>query len=134
LSARTKALIDTGSPRTIFPRGIGDLLALNFPTYPSDAPTRLSLLSREWGAITWDVELALSPVAGESWPAEVDFVMDEGLPWAILGFEGFLNRWAVTFVGAYGYFLVEPADKFDERVPDEVFDDLEERFPGSTGR
>jgi hypothetical protein len=37
LSIATKALIDTGAPRSVFPRGVGDLLGVEFPTYPGDA-------------------------------------------------------------------------------------------------
>lgn len=124
LSSRTKALIDTGSPRTIFPRGIGDLLGFEFPTFGADAPTKIKLLGHEWPAITEVVQLVLRPFQDDAWDAEVDFVLEEGLPFGVLGYEGFLNRWAVSFVGAFGYFVVEPADDFDARVPNELFDRL----------
>lgn len=71
----------------------------------------------------------LSPFADQSWEAEVDVVVDEGLPFALLGYEGFLNRWAVSFNGYLGYFVVEPAEDFDARQPHEMFSELRDRFP-----
>jgi hypothetical protein len=134
LSARTKALIDTGAPRCVFPRGIGDLLGLEFPTFPSDAPTRTKLMGQSWPAITETVHLLLRPFDDMGWEAEVDFVLEEGLPFALLGYEGFLNRWAVSFNGGYGYVVVEPADALDARLPDELFTELEQGWPGQPNR
>lgn len=59
----------------------------------------------------------------------MEFVLDEGLPFALLGYEGFLNRWAVSFNGYAGYVIVEPADEFDERQPSGVLAELRDRFP-----
>lgn len=129
LVTTTKALIDTGAPRSVFPRGIGDLLGLEFPTLRSDATTKVRLMGHEWPAITTTVNLLLSPFADQSWEAEVDVVVDEGLPFALLGYEGFLNRWAVSFNGYLGYFVVEPAEDFDARQPHEMFSELRDRFP-----
>lgn len=55
--------------------------------------------------------------------------MDEGLPFGLLGYEGFLNRWAVSFNGYRGYFVVEPIEDFDSRQPQEVFDTLAATWP-----
>lgn len=129
LVTTTKALIDTGAPRSVFPRGIGDLLGLEFPTLPSAAPTKVRLMGHEWPAITATVNLLLPPFSDLGWEAEVDVVVEEGLPFALLGYEGFLNRWAVSFNGYLGYFIVEPAEHFDTRQPDEIFAELRERFP-----
>jgi hypothetical protein len=75
----------------------------------------------DWPAITATATLRLQPFADVTWEADIDFVMDEGLPFALLGYEGFLNRWAVSFNGYLGYFLVEPAEEFDERQDDALF-------------
>jgi hypothetical protein len=56
-------------------------------------------------------------------------VLEEGLPFALLGYEGFLNRWAVSFNAYLGYFVVEPAEDFDRRIPEDSFTQMLERFP-----
>lgn len=122
--------MDTGAPRTVFPRGIGDILGLEFPHLASQAPTRITLMGRTWPAITETVNLSLPPFGDLGWEAEVDFVLEEGLPFALLGYEGFLNRWAVSVDGYHGYFVVEPAEEFDARQPDELFQQMRERWPG----
>lgn len=121
----TKALIDTGAPRTIFPRGTGDLLAVEFPASTADAPTHINLLGERWNAVTETVTLALHPAGEPTWEAEVDFVMEEGLPFAILGYEGFLNQWAVGVNGYHGYVTIEHVEQFDARQPPEVRRQLE---------
>lgn len=84
----TKALIDSGAPRCVFPRGIGDLLGVPFPTYESDAPISVKFMGSEWPGVTAEVDLVLQPFDDLGWHAEVDLVMAEGLPFALLGYEG----------------------------------------------
>jgi len=55
--------------------------------------------------------------------------MDEQLSFALLGYEGFLNRWAVTFNAAYGYFVIQPAEDHDEAQSDALIEDLRRRYP-----
>lgn len=129
LAITTKALVDTGSPRCVFPRGVGDLLGFDFPRFPSGAPKKIRLMGREWPAITQTVELLLRPFDDLGWEAEVDFVLEDDLPFALLGYEGFLNRWAVSFNGYAGYVIVEPIDDFEARQPSELLDDLRGRWP-----
>lgn len=129
LGVTTKALIDTGAPGTVFPRGIGDLLGIEFPPFATEAEKTIQLMGRAWPAITHTVNLALRPFEDMGWEAEVDFFLEEGLSFGILGYEGFLNRWAVSINGYAGYFIVEPADEFDERQPPEVLADLRSRWP-----
>ena len=93
LSIRARALIDTGSPRSVFPRGVGDLLAVHFPEIGGDKTIRL--MGHTWPAISATVTLELAPLE-ESWEAKVDFVVEEGLPFALLGYEGFFNRRSVS--------------------------------------
>lgn len=122
----TKALIDTGSPRTIFPRGIGDLLCLPMPDLHADADDMITLMGRNWSVARRDVTLHLPPFdeAELAWGAEVDIVMDDGLDFAILGYEGFLNRWGVSFNGYNAYFVVEPLEDFNARQPSEILASL----------
>lgn len=79
--------------------------------------------------MTEAVTLLLPPFDDLAWDAEVDFVFEEGLPFALLGYEGFLNRWAVSFNGYHGYLIVEPAEEFDERQPPDVLEELIARWP-----
>lgn len=120
----TKALIDTGAPRSVFPRGIGDLLGITFPLRSWDADTKITIMGHDWPAMTETVSLELPPFRDLGWEAPIDFVVEEGLPFALLGYEGFLNRWAVSVDGYHGYFIVEPAEDFDAAQPDELFKDL----------
>lgn len=128
LQATTPALVDTGAPRTVFPRIVGDLIGIEFPEYPSQADKLITFLGHDWPAMTATVNLVLRPF-DDPWEAEVDFVVEDGLAFALLGYEGFLNRWAVSFNGYTGYFIVEPVDDFDERQPDDVFEILEREWP-----
>ncbi|MDQ6783076.1 MAG: hypothetical protein M3063_06485 [Actinomycetota bacterium] len=90
-------------------------MGIAFPDYPSETDKKVRLMGHEWAAVTAQVDLLLPPFDDLGWEAEVDVVIDEGLPFALLGYEGFLNRWAVSFNGYSGYFVVEPADEFDDR-------------------
>jgi hypothetical protein len=130
LAITARALVDTGAPRTVFPRGIGDLLGVEFPDFHSDADKKIRLMGREWWAITESISLTLRPFDDLGWEAEVDFLMDEGLQYGILGYEGFLNRWAVSINAYSGYFIVEPAEDFESRQSPELLDELRERCPG----
>jgi hypothetical protein len=131
LSISTKALIDTGSPRTVLPRGVGDLLGIEFPRYRTDATKKIRLLGGDWAAITETVTLKLLPFDDDlTWEAEVDFLIEEQLSFALLGYEGFLNRWAVTFNAAFGYFVIEPADQYAEDLDPAVLEELRRRYPG----
>ncbi len=67
--------------------------------------------------MTTTVDLILPPFHDLGWEAEVDSVLDEGLPFRCNGYSG--------------NFLVEPVDGFDGRQPPEVRAELERRTPGS---
>lgn len=128
LDTTTKALVDTGSPRCVFPRGVGEALGLEFPM-PSQAARKVLLMSHTWPVITETVTFDLEPFDDLAWEGEVDFVLEEGLPFGILGYEGFFNRWAVSFNAYEGYFVVEPVDDFAERLPLDPFDEMTSRYP-----
>lgn len=125
----SKALVDTGAPVCVFPRGVGDLLGLDFPEYPSDASDKVQLMGRVWPAVSANVELMLKPFVDDAWSADVLFVLDDGLPFGLLGYAGFLNRWAVGVNGYLGYFIVESVDDFDARQPAGVLDKLRRDHP-----
>lgn len=40
----------------------------------------------------------------------------------------------MSFNGALGYMVIEQSEEFDARLPDELFDELQARWPGSYGR
>jgi hypothetical protein len=80
-------LIDTGSPRCVFPRGIGDLLAVDFSKYPSGATESVTLLGQRWPAVASEVDMMLRPFTDSGWTAEVLFVVDDGLPLSLLGWK-----------------------------------------------
>jgi hypothetical protein len=80
------------------------------------------------------VELQINPFEDLAWSAQVDFVIEDELPFGLLGQEGFLNRWAVSFNAGFGYFVIEDLDVFHERLGREPLGDLERRFPGSIPR
>ncbi|HUC37435.1 MAG TPA: hypothetical protein VMR97_09960 [Acidimicrobiales bacterium] len=127
LKVTAKALIDTGSPICIFPRGIGDLLAIDFDGH--GVATVFTLAGQRWRAVPETVDLCLAPFNDLGWSAKVEFVMDGDLSYAILGYEGFLDRWAVSMNGAAGYFLIEPADQLDRRTPPAVLQEFRRQWP-----
>jgi hypothetical protein len=128
LETTTKALVDTGAPRCVFPLGAAEALGIEVPPV-YEATTKVILMNNEWPAITEEVEFDLPPFEDLGWTAEVDFVLVEGLPFGLLGYEGFMNRWAVSFNAYAGYFVVEPVEDFDARIPPDPFDELQERYP-----
>jgi hypothetical protein len=109
----------------VFPRGVGDLIAVEF----RETSARVHIMGAVWPAVAATVGLMLEPFSGETWDAEVLFVRDEGLPFALLGYEGFLNRWAVSFNGYDGYFVVESVEGFHERQPPQVMQRLQATWP-----
>lgn len=93
-------------------------MAVSFPDMGGDKTIRL--MGHTWPAVSATVTLELSPLE-EAWEAEVDFVVEEGLPFALLGYEGFFNRWAVSLNAPSGYVLVEHSEDFHARQPPEPF-------------
>ncbi len=124
-----RALIDTGAPRTLFPRGVAEALGIELPDHASVELKKVHLMGREWRASSRWVSLSLPPFTDLGWDAEVDFVLDEGLPFGLLGYEGFLNRWAVSFNGYNGYFVVEPVESFQERLPIDPYEEFLKEWP-----
>lgn len=72
--------------------------------------------------------LAADPVC--SWPARVAFVKDPAfqMPFqGVLGTQGFLEKFVVTFNKYYDYFLVERPGEWHARVGNQLFDDPTDR-------
>jgi Aspartyl protease len=120
-----RALIDTGSHGCIFGRAVAD--ALEVDVGPRCRPRRqIQILGGVHDAVVARVTLDLPPFEGLSWEAEAAFlVADLDLSFAgILGQEGFLDRWVVSFNYYDGYFVVEERDSFVGRLgvdPYEVY-------------
>lgn len=112
-----RALIDTGSPLTIFDRGVADALALRIR--PAGAKLiMLRLLGGNWQAQVETVDLTLLGAPEIHWTAEVAFVLDPTLQMpfqGLLGTQGFLDKFAVTFNKYYDQFIVEPPDQSADR-------------------
>lgn len=127
----TEALIDTGAPVTVFQRGVGDMLDIDFPEPGEPGDTTVILFNREWPAVTRGVHLTLPPFEDLGWMAEVRFVLDEGLPFGLLGYEGFLSQWVVTFNAYRGYTIVESLDSFEERpLPVDTWEEFQRDWDG----
>lgn len=77
------------------------------------------------------VSLHIREMPDLAWEAEVDFVLDDPspLPFGLLGQEGFLNKWVVSFNYQMGYFVVEPIEEFEVRLPVDPYDELQKRYP-----
>ena len=128
--ARANALIDTGAPITVFPRGVGDRLRIDFPPDGSDGEEIVIMLGHRWPCVVKTVTLVLPPFEDLEWDAPVRFSVDEGLPFALLGYEGFLNRWAVSFNAYQGYTIVETIESFAERIPIDPFEEFQKGWDG----
>lgn len=105
------------------------MLGVGFPDRGGEG--RITVLKHEWYVVRATVSMTLWPYEALTWEAEVDFVTEEGLPFGLLGREGFLNHWAVGFNAYHGYFTVEPCDSFHARQSAGLVDLLLEHFPGS---
>lgn len=120
LSWSVRALIDTGAPYTIFDRASADALYI-------DLDQRQPGVRRRWHRIAGGdhqaqvemVVLRLPPFEDLWWETEVDFLLsDLSLPFAgLLGQQGFLDRWVVTFNRYENYLIVEEPESFKSRLP-----------------
>jgi hypothetical protein len=113
----TRALIDTGSPLTVFDRGVAEALCISIGHLGAEKGT-IALLGKTRVIQFEYVELSLPRYPGHSWEARVAFVTDRSfqMPFqGILGAEGFLNKFVVTFNAYENYFLVEHPDEWNLR-------------------
>jgi hypothetical protein len=120
-----RALVDTGAPITFFDRGVADALGIRIGRTGADTGW-VRILGGHWQVQFEDVQVTLVADPDASWQARVAFVKDGGLQMpfqGVLGTEGFLDKFVVTFNKYYDYFLVERPADWQERVGDQLFDD-----------
>ncbi|HWL36829.1 MAG TPA: aspartyl protease family protein [Frankiaceae bacterium] len=128
MEGQVRALIDTGSPRTLFGRGVADMLGIDLASGPA-ASTALMLGGR-WDVDLHYVTLTLPPFNDISWETEVDFFRDAlELPFeGLLGTQGFLDHWVVSFDYYGSQFVVEERESFAQRLPVDVAKEFLERY------
>lgn len=126
---RTKALVDTGAPRTIFDRGAAEALGVDLSDRGAQ---RLHFLAgQELYAVPAMVTLTLPPFDDIYWETEVDFLLgDWNMPFGLLGQVGFLDRWVVTFNHYRNYFVVQQLDDFEGRLPVDPFEEFQKQWDG----
>lgn len=105
---KSRALIDTGSPLTLFDRAAANALGIRINSSGARSGSIALLGGRR--PIQYEyVELCLLQDRADVWTADVAFVKDPGfqMPFAgILGLRGFLDRFDVHFRCYNGYFEV----------------------------
>lgn len=107
---RFSALLDTGSPGTVFDWMIADALGIRLGRKGAER-ARCALYGGLWDVQFEHVELSLVG-SDESWTARVGFVMTDALrmPFrGVLGSAGFFDRYVVTFAEYHGWVAVEHA-------------------------
>jgi hypothetical protein len=110
----TRALVDTGSPITIFDRGAADALGVRIGR--TGAETATTRLLGHQPTIQFEyIDLSLPVDPTIAWHARVGFIKDPVFQMAfqgILGTDGFLDHYAVTFNKYYDWFSIVPADQY----------------------
>lgn len=81
------------------------------------------------------VALRLAPFDDLWWETEADFFLEDwGMPFSgLLGQQGFLDRWVVTFNYNENYFVVEEPASFKSRLPPDAEAEFERRDLGWKG-
>jgi hypothetical protein len=113
-----RALIDSGAPITVFDRGAADAVGVRFG-YAGARTGSIRILGGNWAVQFEEAHLSLAVDAEYSWRASVAFVKSPELQMpfqGVLGTEGFLDKFAVTFNKYYDYFVLERPDDFHDRI------------------
>lgn len=109
---RTTALIDTGSPITVFDYGSAEALVVRLGN--AGAKTGVVALLGARRPVQFEyVDLSLVDDPSVAWTAEIAFITDQNfvMPFqGLLGTNGFLDKFAVTFNKYYEYFLLQQPD------------------------
>lgn len=95
----TRALVDTGSPITLFDRGTADGLGIRVGNTGARHES-VRIMGGSYRAQFELVSLSLPEAPGESWEASIGFIMSPTfqMPFqGLLGTDGFLDRFVVTF-------------------------------------
>ncbi len=124
-----RALVDTGAPISFFDRGVADALGIRLGRSGADVGS-MRILGGHWPVQLEDVQIILVADPGACWQARVAFVKDPKLQMpfqGVLGTEGFLDKFVVTFNKYYDYFLVERPAEWQRRVGDQLFDEPADR-------
>lgn len=120
-----RALIDTGAPITVFDRGAADAVGVRIGNVGAETGT-IRILGGHWSVQFEIVRLSLAADLEYSWMARVAFVKSPELQMpfqGLLGTEGFLDKFAVTFNKYYDYFVLERPDEFHDRIGAPLADD-----------
>jgi hypothetical protein len=88
------------------------------------------LMGHEWPCIVRTVALLLPPFHDMGWEASIRFVMEDNLPFGLLGYVGFLDRWAVSFNAHDGYTVVETLESFTSRLPVDTWEEFQKDWDG----
>lgn len=124
LSQPTKALIDTGSERCLFPRGIGDALNVEFASHVPREVVGIGGADRE--VVMTNVVLSVTRAPEMWWHAPVGFFVDEwDITFGILGNRGFLDRCVVSFHRSANYFVLESVEEWERRTPPDPFEEFQ---------
>lgn len=128
LTWKTKALIDTGASLCIFARGAGEALDVDFDGW-SDRAQTVIIAGASRAVVPAYVDVTLPPFEDLHWTMEAwFFVEDWPVPFGILGSAGFLDHWAVSFNYYGSFFVVEPIDDFEQRIPVDEFEAFQTRY------
>lgn len=98
---------------TIFDRGAADALGVRIGNAGAEVH-QTALMGRLLRLQFETIELSLAQDAESAWEARVGFITDPTfqMPFqGLLGTQGFLEKWAVTFNKYYDYFEVLPPDE-----------------------
>lgn len=124
------ALVDTGATHCVFPVGAAEALGLDVVRHEGDPYRNFRIAGDLRPAFPKIITLTLPPFEELNWDAEVWFFYQEWeLPFGLLGSEGFLDKWVVSFNRAANYFIVESAPEFGKRLPRDPFEDFQVFYP-----
>jgi hypothetical protein len=127
LSHRVAALIDTGAPSCLFPKGIGDALDVDFAL---GVPRHeVKILGQKRLVVRADIVLGLPSVPEMWWNTEAGFFDQEwdDIRLGVLGHRGFLDHCVVSFHASRNAFIIESIDEWERRAPIDPFDVFQQR-------
>jgi hypothetical protein len=114
-----RALIDSGAPHTLFDRGTGDALHIDYSRGDAERESfKVAGEDRIAQMETVQLKIPYGDFAPFEWEARVGFFLtDWNMPFAgLLGQDGFLDRWVVSFDYPHS-FVIEARESFLTRIP-----------------
>jgi hypothetical protein len=110
---------------TVFDRGTGEALRIDYSD-PSLERRSTRMMGKDWNLVMDHARLVLPPFGDLDWDAYIGFLVDEwDSPFSLLGTEGFLDHWAVSFVQYKDYFTVEPMEEWERRMGIDPFEEFQ---------